>query len=69
VGPNGEFSKKKSTTEYTPWFGNKGVFLRGNSGITNKTQNMNSNVNMDLAKPLDIAYQTGKGNGFPINSI
>jgi hypothetical protein len=68
VGPNGEFSKKKSTTEYTPWFGNKGVFLRGNNGITNKTQNMN--VNMDLAKPLATAYETGKATqfGIPVNA-
>lgn len=55
VGPGGEFSKKKSTAEYTPWFGNKGVFLRGSNG--NKTQS----VNMDLAKGALEAFSTRTG--------
>lgn len=68
VGPGGEFSKKKSTSDYTPWFGNKGVFLRGSNASANKTQNMNSNVydaNGALKAPL-----TGKGSlgGFNVNS-
>lgn len=55
IGPGGELSKKKSTAEYTPWFGNKGVFLRGSNG--NKTQS----VNMDLANNLAIAFPTRTG--------
>ena len=55
IGPGGELSKKKPDVGYTPWFGNKGVFLRGSNG--NKTQS----VNMDLANNLAIAFPTRTG--------
>jgi hypothetical protein len=63
IGPGGEFSKKKSTADYTPWFGDKGVFLRGRAANKQETSNT-----YDATGALKASL-TGKGNGIPINSI